>query len=406
MAKAYAEGDNLADKVTILKFLQIGGQGLAYKATYKPTGEVVFVKQLNADPKTTGGRVARQRFHRERSISIESKHIPKVLDDFEFEGSFFIVTEFIEGQNLDELLAIAKAPFSNVDIRDILSQSGKGLAAAHDKGIVHRDIKLANLMMGTDRILRLVDWGLAGFVDGRTIFDGGDLKGTLHFMSPEHIASKGIDRQSDLFSLGTVAYICLTLHYPFDGADETEIFRSILHDDPPPPQSLNSAVDDSLNAIVLRLLEKEKTKRYPDAHALLRDLEEGFGASDPKARCKCGVLIALDARYCVKCGGRLHAPREPYTGILRILNGRFEGREIEISPSGMELGRHNLSPDDDFISRRHAMVSFKDSSFWIEDLGSLNGTSVNSLNIPKGGSHPLSPGAHIRLADTFVEFVA
>lgn len=406
MAKIYPNGMNLSGKVEVIELLHIAGQGITYKAKSLPTGDTVLLKQLNADPKTTNGRIAAKRFLREQSIRIESDHIPTNIDYFEHEGYFFIIMEFIDGQNLDELLTGRTTPLSNDEAHDIFHQCSEGLAVAHRSGIIHRDIKPANIMIekATGRVV-LVDWGLARFVDEKTLHDSSDPMGTLHFMSPEHIRNRGVDRQSDLFSFGVLAYLCVTKQLPFDGVDEEAVFRSIIYDTPVAPQSLNPGIDKELEAIILRLLEKEKTKRYPDAYALIRDLDDGYGAFLGGVRCKCGEPIATGTTFCVTCGAPRHTLMAPYTGSLLILNGMRKDTRIEILPSGIKVGRYDLDPDDDFISRNHASIFFADGFFWVEDADTLNGTSVNSHAIPRGGRQPLMPGDHVRFADTFCEFV-
>lgn len=405
MAKVYPTGEVIGGKVQITEMICVAGQAITYRAVRIPEGDTVFLKQLNADLKTTNGEIALKRFQREQSIVIDSPQVPKNLGNTEFDGAFFTITEFIEGQSLDDYLAAIKTPLPNEEVARITQGVAKVLQIAHKEGIIHRDIKAANVMLAKDGRIVVVDWGLCRFIDSKTIHPGSDPMGTIFYMSPEHIKNKGIDRQSDLFSLGVLAYVCLTQRYPFDGTDEKEIFESILYADPVSPRSINPAVDAGLESIVRRLLQKEKTRRYPDAEALLIDLEEGFGACEPGDRCRsCGEPVASGVKFCMRCGAALTTETEPFDGMLIILNGAMTGRSLSLSASGIEVGRYVLAPDDDFVSRHHARFFYADGRHWIEDLGSLNGTSVNGLAIPKGGRHPLIPGDRVRLADTFCEF--
>jgi|GEM_PF-2893354 len=404
MARGHAAGDILGDQVEVLQFLHAAGQGIAYRARLVSTGEVVFLKQLNADTMTTGGQVAVKRFQREQSIVIDSPQVPRNLGSFQEKGVFYIITEFVEGMSLEEYRLERSAPLTCDEVKRIIKEVAAILALAHAKGIIHRDIKPANIMLADDGRIMLVDWGLCGFVDGKTLSPGNDPMGTIFFMSPEHIANEGVDRQSDIFSLGSTAYVCLTNVYPFDGADEREIFRNTISSEPANPVSLNPNVDPDLAAIVLRMIEKEKTKRYPDAAALTSDLEHGFGACSSTTTCKCGAPIADSTRFCLRCGAASGVTCPPCNAVLRVLQGSVLKREVPVSPKGTDVGRYLLAPEDDFISRNHARFFHADGQFWIEDLNSLNGTSVNGLAIPPGGRHPLVPGDWIRLADTFCEF--
>ena len=408
MAKGYSTGAVISDgkmAVTIEEIICSAGQALAYRARMLPDHQLVFLKQLKADPKSSLGSIAVKRFQREQSIDLDTDQVPKWLGSIEFDGAFFAVSEFIEGQSLEDYLNAAAKPLSNEEVKRIAAALSKVLSIAHKKGIVHRDIKPANVMMAADGRIMLVDWGLCRFIDSKTLHPGSDPMGTIFFMSPEHIRNRGVDRQSDLFSLGVLLYVCLTQEYPFDGANEEEIFRSIIEDVLPPVDAVNPSADTELKVIIEKLVAKVKTERYPDADALLIDLEEGFGASTPGDSCRnCGAPVATGVRFCMKCGASMGGDSEPFEGLLHVLNGVFTGNTVSLNPGGTTVGRFALGPDDDFISRNHARLFHADGRYWIEDLDSLNGTSVNALALPRGGRHPLVPGDRIRLADTFCEF--
>ena len=404
MPKVYASGKILGGQVEVIEILHVAGQGITYRARLIETGATVFLKQLSADPKTTHGGIAVRRFEREQCVDLDSPQVPRNLGSFEDEGVFHIMTEFIEGQSLEECLTERDTPLPSDRVRHILSEVARILSLAHAKGIIHRDIKPANIMLAADGRIMLVDWGLCRFIDARTLCPGNDPMGTIFYMSLEHIANEGVDRQSDIFSLGVTGFVCATKLYPFDGADEREIFHNIINSEPVNPVTLNPDLDPDLAAIILRMIEKEKTKRYPDADALALDLKHGFGASAAETTCTCGAPIAEGTRFCLKCGTACGEMYPPGDGVLRVLNGARKGEAIDVPVSGAEIGRYSLAPDDDFISRVHARFFHADGQFWIEDLNSLNGTYVNALSIPSGGRHPLVPGDRIRLADTFCEF--
>lgn len=408
MAKVYTNGSVITDGKTAVEvesMITIAGQGVAYRALLLPDRLPVFLKQLNADLKSTHGSVAVKRFQREQSIALDTNQIPKCIAGIKFEGAFFAVYEFIEGQSLEDYLNAVDAPLAPNEVRKIASELSRVLGIAHSKGIVHRDIKPANVMMAADGRIMLVDFGLCRFMDSKTLHPGSDPKGTIFFMSPDHIRDREVDRQSDLFSLGVLLYVCLTQEYPFDGPDEETIFRSIIEDAIPPIDAINPAVDADLKAVVEKLVAKVKTERYPDAEALLTDLEEGFGSSITGDRCtSCSASVAAGVRFCMKCGTAIGEDSAPFEGSLQVLNGALSGERIRLLPGGTTVGRYALGPDDDFISRNHAKLFHAEGRYWIEDLDSLNGTSVNALALPRGGRHPLVPGDRVRLADTFCEF--
>lgn len=404
MAKIYSPHEVVAGRAEVIEILGSGGQATVYKVRDSVTSRVACLKQLNADPSTTNGRIALQRLQREFKIPFDSPHVPKSLAMFEHEGHHFILTELVEGVTLEQKLVAEKRPFSSSVTADILYQVAETLVVAHNCGIVHRDLKIANIMQSRSGTIYVIDWGLYRILGSATICCGDGPIGSIYFMSPEHVLSCEVDAQSDLFSLGTVAYFCLTWLYPFDGKTETEIFEGILKGNPPPPIALNPDTDPALNGIILRLLEKDKAKRYPTAAALLTDLKDGFGACDGHSRCKCGEPIAEGTAYCVRCGSRLKGDVSPERGCLRVLNGSMAGHEIEISRAGIVLGRSSLGVEDHFISRRHIEVVFEGGRFVIQDLGSMNGTELNGVSLPAHTPRPLSAGDCVRLADTVCEF--
>jgi tetratricopeptide (TPR) repeat protein len=210
---------------------------------------------------------------------LRSPNIAVTYDIGEHAGSDFIVMEYVEGQLLSE--RVAKGPLPVREVVEVGLQVADALEEAHSRGIVHRDIKSANLIRTDRGLVKVLDFGLAKFQPARGRSDlvtqpeisiAGMVVGTISYMAPEQALGRPVDHRSDLFSLGVVLYELATGRMPFAGASSTEIIDKILHEDPPPPSALNAEVPKTLDAVVARALEKSPTFRYQSARDVEKDL--------------------------------------------------------------------------------------------------------------------------------------
>jgi tetratricopeptide (TPR) repeat protein len=262
--------------------LGAGGMGEVYRAEDVRLGRPVALKfltpSLQADPES------RQRLMNEaRAASgLRSPHIAVTYDMGEHEGSIFIVMEYVEGELIST--RIGRGPLPVRDGVAVALQVADALDEAHGRGIVHRDIKSANLISTPRGIVKVLDFGLAKFVVRRPDVAAtlarqtaaGIVLGTVAYMSPEQALGREVDHRSDLFSLGVVLYEMLAGRVPFDGASVTEVVDQILHADPAPPSRLNREVPETLDALVRRALVKDVGGRYQTARQMYEDLQQ-FG---------------------------------------------------------------------------------------------------------------------------------
>ena len=256
--------------------------GEVYLAEDVRLGRPVALKFLPTALKADPDSRARLLNEARAASLLRSPNIAVTYDIGENSGSDFIVMEYVEGELLSA--RAAKGPLPIRDVVEVGLQVSEALDEAHSRGIVHRDIKSANLIRTARGLIKVLDFGLAKFLgpgapreDGLTqaqMTIAGTVVGTVSYMAPEQALGHAIDHRADLFSLGIVLYELATGRMPFAGSSPTEIIDRILHDTPVPPSRLDAAIPASFDAVVARALEKSPTFRYQSARALQIDLRQ------------------------------------------------------------------------------------------------------------------------------------
>lgn len=249
-----------------------GGMGEVYLADHALLKRPTAVKLL--PPEKVGER-AIARFEREVRQLARLTH-PNTVSIFDFGrtpgGIFYYAMEYLDGLDLEELVEL-EGPQPPGRVAHILSQVSRALAEAHDVGLIHRDVKPANVMLchrgGMADVAKVVDFGLVKDLSGSTQLSHGDvINGTPLFMAPESLTSPdSVDGRTDLYALGAVGYFLLTGEYVFDGATMVEVCSHHLHSEPIPP-SAKASVPGDLEAIILRCLAKKPEARFQDARSL------------------------------------------------------------------------------------------------------------------------------------------
>lgn len=259
-----------------------GGMGAVYRAEDLRLGRPVALKFLAAPGADADQRGRLVREARAASI-LSSPHIAAIYDIGEHEGQVFIVMEYVDGEPL--AARIARGPLAVRDAVEIAARIADALDEAHERGIVHRDIKSANVMIDARGRVKVLDFGLARFLpvgtdalrEGATApqaFEtaAGTIVGTVSYMSPEQALGRPVDRRSDLFSTGVVLYEMLAGRLPFEGATLLEVVDRILHQEPPALARFNYEVPPALEHVVLKALAKDPDFRYQSARELYIDL--------------------------------------------------------------------------------------------------------------------------------------
>ena len=256
-----------------------GGMGDVYRARDMRLGRPVALKFISPDHDQDPDRRERLLKEAQAASLLRSPAVATTYDISEDNGTLFIVMELVEGQALADRLQ--RGPLSIRQTLGMTLQIADALDEAHGLGIVHRDIKTANLILETNGRVKILDFGLAKFTgpavernNAQTMAQTslGMVVGTVSYMSPEQALGRPVDTRSDLFSLGIVMYESLTGRLPFQGDATTAVVDALVHDEPPPLSRLNYDIPAQLEDVVRKLLRKDPAARYQSARELLVDL--------------------------------------------------------------------------------------------------------------------------------------
>jgi serine/threonine-protein kinase len=251
-----------------------GGMGVVYKADDTKLDRTVALKLL--PPHALISEDDRARFYREARAAAALNH-PNIAHVYEIDEAMaegesrpFIAMEYIDGESLAE--RIEKGPLPLAEAITIASALANGLKAAHDKEIVHRDMKAGNVMLTSAGVPKILDFGLAKTSASTKLTQMGSTLGTVAYMSPEQARGEEVDRRSDIWSLGAIIYEMVTGRMPFAGDYEQAVVYGILNQDPEPLTSLRTGVPMELERIVNKCLSKERKLRYQHVDDLASDL--------------------------------------------------------------------------------------------------------------------------------------
>jgi predicted Ser/Thr protein kinase len=285
------------DRYRVEALLGQGGMAAVYRARHLTLDSEHAIKVLFITAPQVRARLLREG---RVQANLRNPNIVSVTDVLEVQGAPALVMEYVDGPALDEWLTANRPTLDQALwlFRGIL----RGIHAAHERGVVHRDLKPANIVLGSEGGPRLIDFGIA-----RLVGDGhGDLAGTPGSMSPEQARGLPVDARSDLFALGCVAWECLAGRPPFPGGDPVALLARVLFSDAPRVREARPEVPAALDALVARLLERDRDRRPAgacDVAATLRAPEGELAPAAPGELRLCSVLVARPART-------IHGPTE------------------------------------------------------------------------------------------------
>ena len=244
--------------------------GIVYKARDPQLGRLVAIKMMTSgfDDKPEHLR----RFFREAQSTASLQH-PNIVTVYalgDYGGNAYLVMEYLEGLSLDVIIA-ARQPLSLLEKLNIMVDVCRGLGYAHQRYIIHRDIKPGNIMVSTDGAVKIVDFGIA-HIAGKNETRPGQVIGSVSYMSPEQINSKPIDCRTDIFSTAVVLYQLLTYSLPFEGENTAATLLKIVNEPPPPLANFLPIIPSELEPVILRALNKDRDQRYSSADEFAADL--------------------------------------------------------------------------------------------------------------------------------------
>jgi len=377
-----------------------GGVAVVYRAYQPQLERWVAIKVLQSVE--SGGKEFLARFRREAKAIAALRH-PNILTIYDYgeeQGIAYIVMEYVPGGSLKDRLT--GEPMEWPDAATLVIPVGRALAYAHSQGIVHRDVKPANVLLARPDWPLLADFGLVKLLGRRRgITRPGTSIGTPAYFSPEQAAGEDVDHRSDIYGLGLVLYELLTGRLPFEAESSVEMMLRRLYEPPLPPRHLNPHIPPRLETVIMRALARDPAARYQTMDALVNDLSRLPGAT--------GRAVAPPAHLEVPPGttARLEEPGLAVGPRLVVMG---TGATLPLPPKGEVLvGRADphVSPPPDVdlgphggglagVSRRHARLLRYPEGWMLEDLHSTNGTFINEVRALPGQPTRLRNGDLVR----------
>jgi len=425
-------GQQVGPRYTILKLLGVGGMGAVYQAFDHELGVAVAIKVIRpgAQSDATAAKDLEARFKRELLLArqVTHKYVVRIHDLGEVDGIKYLTMPFVEGETLAHLIHKSGAlPLDHV-IR-IAQQVAEGLAAAHDKGVVHRDLKPENIMIekaAEDPLpyagdALIMDFGIARSVEhGATQTAAGSVIGTLEYMAPEQAQGVKVDQRADQYAFGLIIYdMLLGRRRTADIENPMSELLARMSAAPPAPRTIDAAIPESVNGIVMRLLDPDPANRYDSTHelvaALLRLSPDGSTRSDvhevivhdAPARSK----LAMAALLIVLIGGvagwfisRGSTPVLASNDPISVLIGDFENRTGDpvfdgVIEQALSLGIEGASFINSFPRRDalRAAEAIKPGSKLNEETARLVAFRENLGLVMVGAIEPSGSGYHITI---------
>jgi TolB-like protein len=290
----------IAGKYRIIEEIGHGGMGIVYKVEDLQLQRFVALKFL--PPHLMDSPELRERFLIEARAAAALSHpnICVIHEVGESEERPFIAMEFVEGETLRD--RIKKGPLKPEEALDYAVQIAAGLGVAHHRGVIHRDIKSANIMVTEQGQAKVMDFGLAKLRGGSSLTKSQTTLGTVAYMSPEQARGGELDLRTDIWSLGVVLYEMLAGELPFKGDHDQTVIYAILHREPKPPSKIQAGLPYGLDAIVLRALAKKAADRYQAMEELREDLEAvAEGLRPLRAKRRFGrKILGLDLTFLLR----------------------------------------------------------------------------------------------------------
>ena len=272
------KGAKISDRYQIIKTLGEGGMANVYLANDTILDRNVAVKVLRGDLANDEKFV--RRFQREAlsASSLSHPNIVEMYDVGEDDGQYYIVMEYVDGKTLKQVLK-QRGKLSITEVVDIMLQLTDGMAHAHDAYIIHRDIKPQNIMILSNGMIKITDFGVATALNSTQLTQTNSVMGTVHYLPPEQAQGKGSTIRSDIYSMGIMMYELLTGLVPYKGENAVEIALKHLKEPLPSVRKINSSIPQSIENVIIRATAKNPKNRYVDAREMHEDLKTALDES-------------------------------------------------------------------------------------------------------------------------------
>ena len=248
-----------------------GGMGVVYRARQLDLDRTVALKLIQAELRED--QEFKDRFRRESRLaaSIDHPNVVPIFQAGEVDGAFFIAMRYVAGTDLGELLSQRQEPLPPIQAAEVVAQVAAGLDAAHAAGLVHRDVKPANILLDERHHAYLTDFGLTKQITSQSLnTKTGVWLGSVNYSAPEQIESKGLDARTDVYALGCVLFEALTKQLPYERDSDMALMWAKVHQDPRAPRDLNPELPRQFDEVIARALARDADDRYPSAGDLGR----------------------------------------------------------------------------------------------------------------------------------------
>jgi len=325
----------LGNRYELIEKIGGGGMAIVYKARCRLLNRYVAVKILRDDEGMNQDFVNRFKIEAQSAGSLSHPNVVSIYDVGSDEGVNYIVMELIEGYTLKEIIEENKV----LDWRDatkVASQICSALEHAHKNKIIHRDIKSQNILVNSEGIAKVTDFGIAKAVSASTITMAGNTIGSVHYFSPEQAKGMNTDEKSDIYSLGIVLYEMVTGKVPFDADTPVSVALKQIQEEPKPPIEIVPDIPEGLNNIILKALQKDPKLRYRNATEMLTALESVL--SDPS---KTFATMSNESQEKVDMGATTVVPLVSENMINKRVINTHEAEEEDIEEKKKSKGNSN-----------------------------------------------------------------